>query len=272
MSTAALSLYQLDIELAGLLEFRMERLCDTQSPASAEELEAVDGAIREYMEQLPRKVDGVAGFIHQQEDMVDAADKAIARAKVVKQAAQDNIARVKEYCAVVLEKQPEPKKGCRKLAGSHSTISLKGNGGLHPLHIDGWDKDADRWIDADPGMLPDELCAWVAPRMSSELVSLVQKALFNFGEDGLRFMRVIRRIPYPSLIRDALSQPCPTCDGSGEERSGVCHCGQSMEGPNQCDNHSSVEMVRECVACGGSGRASVPGAHLEPRSFRVEVR
>lgn len=42
---------------------------------------------------------------------------------------------------------------------------------------------------------------------------------------------------------------CPVCGGSGEELSGVCHCGTSMEGHSLYDNHSATEMVRPCPEC-----------------------
>lgn len=44
---------------------------------------------------------------------------------------------------------------------------------------------------------------------------------------------------------------CHTCNGTGEELSRVCHCGESMDaaGVFAHDNHSPLEMVRECESC-----------------------
>lgn len=44
---------------------------------------------------------------------------------------------------------------------------------------------------------------------------------------------------------------CKTCKGTGVERSGVCHCGVSMDddGLFAHDGHCAVEMTRACVDC-----------------------
>jgi hypothetical protein len=47
---------------------------------------------------------------------------------------------------------------------------------------------------------------------------------------------------------------CPVCNGTGEEQSGVCHCGMPMEGHSAYDNHLPVEMVRRCEECGGGAK------------------
>jgi len=44
---------------------------------------------------------------------------------------------------------------------------------------------------------------------------------------------------------------CKTCNGTGIELSGVCHCGEEMDatGPFAHSGHSPVEMERSCVDC-----------------------
>jgi len=42
---------------------------------------------------------------------------------------------------------------------------------------------------------------------------------------------------------------CGTCNDEGIERSGVCHCGDSMDGHSLFDNHGAVEMERYCPDC-----------------------
>jgi len=42
---------------------------------------------------------------------------------------------------------------------------------------------------------------------------------------------------------------CPECGGTGIEYSGCCHCGISMEGHSDWDNHSALEMTRPCQTC-----------------------
>lgn len=46
-----------------------------------------------------------------------------------------------------------------------------------------------------------------------------------------------------------ISKDCVLCNGTGEERSGVCHCGAEMEGHSLYDNHSATEMTRPCPNC-----------------------
>lgn len=47
---------------------------------------------------------------------------------------------------------------------------------------------------------------------------------------------------------------CADCEGTGEEKSGACHCGAPMKGHSLYDNHSAVEMTRTCETCGGTGK------------------
>lgn len=42
---------------------------------------------------------------------------------------------------------------------------------------------------------------------------------------------------------------CAACKGTGVDESGVCHCGQPMDGHSLYDNHSAVEMTRPCEEC-----------------------
>ncbi len=238
--TATLSLYKLDAELTDLLSYRAERIEDRDSPASAEELEAVDGAIAAYMEQLPRKVDGVASVLRYFDEQVEFADREIKRLRARKTQFEENAQRLKDCAAIVLEKQPMPAKGCRKLVGSHSTLMLKGNGGVQPLVI------------SQPDLIPDNLCrmeGWV----NQELWDLAVDMVRTSSTRGTRINDYsLSRVPIPALVREALIQPCATCDGSGEIVN---------DGPYSA-----------CADCSGSGRASVPGAHLEARGFHVEVK
>ena len=42
---------------------------------------------------------------------------------------------------------------------------------------------------------------------------------------------------------------CTTCNGTGVEGSGACHCGDAMEGHSAWSGHSPDEMVRPCPDC-----------------------
>lgn len=244
MSTATLTLYKLDAELTDLLAYRQERVEDHDSPASAEELEACDGAIRQYMQLLPRKVDNVASFIRHCESLIEEDDKEIARYRAHRAAVIDNRDRVKDVAAVVLERQPMPSRGCRKLVGSHSTLILKGNGGVQPLVI------------SKPELIPDELCEWQG-KMDAATMEWVLDSLLQVDQDAFRAR--FARVPSNSLIREALIQPCATCDGTGEGLGCVTMAEQG-------------EPPEPCQVCGGSGRSAVPGAHLAERGSHLEVK
>jgi len=147
-------------------------------------------------------------------------------------------ARLKAYCYEILERQPEPKKGARKLVGSDgSQIMLKGNGGIEPLHVDGWDPDSRQWVGHND--LPLEYKT-VTLRVPAAIVGRVA------GMDGVT---VVSTEPDQARIREALASPCPACYG--------------------LPAHSPID---ECQACGGSGRQGVPGARLHPRGSHIEVR
>lgn len=68
-----------------------------------------------------------------------------------------------------------------------------------------------------------------------------------------RRKRVLYVLPVPMLgvkfcfaYKPAPETDCPLCHGTGEESSGVCHCGAEMEGHSLYDNHSATEMTRPC--------------------------
>jgi hypothetical protein len=42
---------------------------------------------------------------------------------------------------------------------------------------------------------------------------------------------------------------CKTCNGTGVEGSGACHCGDAMEGHSAWSGHSPDEIVRPCPDC-----------------------
>lgn len=243
--TATLSLYRLDEELTDLLAYRQERVDDQQSPASAEELEACDTAIRQYMEQLPRKVDGVAAVLRYFDEQVEFADREIARLRERKRQVEANIERVEGFAAAVLEKQPQPAKGCRKLVGSHSTLMLKGNGGVQPLVI------------SQPDLIPDELCVWRGELHDTEFCRIMRSLSAEWPPEALNVvMSRFTRIPSNSLIREALIQPCAACDGTGA-----------------VDVQYEYAQDRVgCAACGGTGKNAVPGAHPEPRGRHIEIK
>jgi len=131
-----LSLYQLDDRLVELIQYREERLYDLQSPADEEELRTLDVEITKYLEALPKKVTGVVSVFRLWDDRESNIDAQIMRLTAAKLRISKNRERLKSYVAEILDRQPEPVKGCKKLEGvDGSVLMLKKNGGLAPLKI-----------------------------------------------------------------------------------------------------------------------------------------
>lgn len=131
-----LTLYRLDEGLLQLLSYREEREADQTEPITEDERAAIEGEIQKYMEALPKKVDGVAAIFRQWDSQEAALDVETDRIARIRAAIRANRERLKGYIAEILERQPQPAKGCKKLVGaSGSQLMLKGNGGLAPLEI-----------------------------------------------------------------------------------------------------------------------------------------
>ncbi len=209
----SLSLFRIDETLAQLIELRTE-VASTE-PVDAEALAEIETQIQKYMNALPAKVDGVAAYALMLRSRREAVHAEASRLKAMEASLAGQIEKLDGYITAVLEKQPLPAKGPRKLAGNLSEIRLVGNGGLAPLVVSGWNKEKDRW-DADPGLLPDELCSIV-------------------------------RIPNNKAIRAALEEECGVCGPFG---------------------FPDIE----CAACGGTRRAGVAGAHLDPRGSHISIK
>lgn len=221
-------------------------------------IEAVEGLIRdEAKPNSVRKVDNFRGYILHLEMLEAAAKKEKQVQAAHEKQARDTIDFMKRIAAATMEAT-----GKERLEGTLGHIRFQTNGGTEPPPLI-----------SQPELVPDELCAFTGNLHWRLYDGMIEELKFSrWKQKDLDELRAaFTRVPSPALIREALLQPCAMCDGLKEERSGVCHCGASMSGPNQCDNHSSVEMVRECVDCGGSGRASVPGCSLQQRQRHVRI-
>jgi hypothetical protein len=84
-----------------------------------------ESAIALYMEQLPRKVDRVGAMLGFLESQKQAAANELKRLAARKQFYERSIERLEGYIAMVLEKQPQPKRGGKRLEGVHTTLSLR---------------------------------------------------------------------------------------------------------------------------------------------------
>lgn len=235
-----LSLFHLDRDLAGLIEYRQERMFDFEDPPTEEELKSLDGEIKRYLEALPKKVAGVAAVVRNWRSQRGNARREIDRLKAIVAHLDAMEARLLECCGEVLEHQPEPKKGCRKLVGADgSTISLKGNGGVQALDV------------YDPSMVPDDLCrmeGWINADLLKDLLDMEQGLPMPSVVKSLQFD--FTRVVYGPAVRQNLERPCQMCGGVPP----------------------LTEDVPECGSCGGSGKQGVPGARLLERGKHVEIR
>ena len=110
--------------------------------AAGEDTSAVDAEIARYLgEQLPAKVDGIRGFVRQEEAIAAAATEEAARLSQIAAARLARVARLKEYLLFALQAA-----GKTKLEGrTGGSISVCANGGVQPLVI-------------DSSLLPDHFC------------------------------------------------------------------------------------------------------------------
>ena len=95
------------------------------------EVERLDAELRRYLhETLPAKVDGIRGYVREQEnaERVHAAEAEL-QTQLAKQA-RGNVARVKAMCLEVMQHF-----GQKVYKGALHTIRRCGNGGLRPVEI-----------------------------------------------------------------------------------------------------------------------------------------
>jgi len=237
MGDASLSLYRIDETLAQLVALRQEMTQD-DPPATMEELAVVDEQIRQYMlVELPKKVAGTCAIFRKIKGSIALAKMERDRIDAVIDALEQQDSWLKGYVAEILEKQPMPAKGCRKLEGAEgSKLMLKGNGGVQPLDI-------------NPAMVPVEYRD-LTVRIPKLAWALAINALGATGAQIPEYT-IVSDEPSNARIREALAQPCPACKGKGTEADYV---GLEM----RC-----VEV--DCSTCGGSGKQGVPGAALRER-------
>jgi Siphovirus Gp157 len=212
-----ISLYQIESDLASLIEIREQELenhrhaVDNHGEPEAEMLEAIaviDNQIREYIAAEIRKVDNIRSFWRHCELMRDAA-KAEAEMQAKRAKAWDGrLQRLKAVCLAVLETIPFPTGKPKKLEGRTGTISLRGNGGRAPVEI------------SNPDLIPDELTR-ITAEMSGDVWEEIVK---YFGPAWVtEKMGRVTRAPALSLIGEALERG-PVAGCRLAERSSHVEC------------------------------------------------
>lgn len=151
-----------------------------QEAETSEEIEIAETAIRVYVEQEVRKVDGIRRYLKFCETQ-SAAAKAEAALQRSRQAQWE--ARRERLKAFVFDVMTSFR--VRKLEGETGTLQIKGNGGLAPLSI------------VSDELVPDEYCM-VSIRMSADAWNRIKPGIKEVCEAG-------PREPNNSMIRAALA-------------------------------------------------------------------
>jgi len=253
MSELNLSLYKLAEggDLLELFEMRAEAeaacsaigIQDEALDDAMHNLAVVNEAIDTYMVALPAKVDGVRAVWKRIEVLIQEAADEVKFQSRRGQHLKADLDRLKDYCQRCMEliewKPGKP----RKLEGRSGYLLLKANGGRPAVEV------------TDESLVPGEMATVSIRMLASEWNRLRSSAV---SLDVV--CEVGPRVPSLSLIAEALSQPCPRCEGSGH----VDFCGTPLP-----DGSSALS---DCSECAGSGRRSVAGARLKPQGAHVECK
>jgi hypothetical protein len=197
-----LSLYTIDSQLEELIEYRQSRTEDADTPATEEELAAVDGEIKSYLAVLAKKVDGVTGLLLEWRARREAIVAERARLKTLLARIEARDARLRGYVEMIMSRQPAPDRGPRRLRGNTSELVLRANGGPVPLLVQ------------QPDLVPHEF----------QIAEITMR--FDLWEQLLRSadLELAERITADAklkvqasntLIRQELDSPCPACGGAG---------------------------------------------------------
>jgi hypothetical protein len=239
-----LSLYQLEKDLADLIEYRQDRLADTENRPTEEEIAALDAEIQRYEIAEPAKVSGVVAIIRKWKTTRETAEAERKRLKAICTHLECMEERLKSYLEQIVDALPKPKKGAKKLVGKDgSTIMLKGNGGLAPMII------------TDPAAIPDELKVATIRMPARDWYRIARENTWIVGatyiEEHIE--------PDNGAIRAELDKECPDCEGGFQYDA------------SEVDEHTGSAKVT-CPTCGGSAKNAIPGARLEPRGQHIEVK
>lgn len=123
VSERKLSLFEIEQSLALLMQ-------DRDEVTDPDEIAAIDAAIRDYVGQEIRKVDGIRAYIRHSETQAAAAVEEARRANAIASVHLARIDRLKAACLTAMQEA-----GAKRLDGKAGYLIVKGNGGLAPLKI-----------------------------------------------------------------------------------------------------------------------------------------
>ncbi len=198
--------------------------------------------IERISEALVKKTDDLASVLRRMKADSTFLKSEETRLHARRKAVDEALDRLKGYTQSTMERH-----AWKHLKTAKNTITIRGNGGVQPLVI------------SQPDLVPPELCVY---RLEVDHATLggILEAVEECRDKVTAFTleKHITRVPSNSLIREALIQPCAACDGTGRV---VCS-----------SPVSDMSITVLCSDCGGTGKNAVPGAHLQDRGCRVEVR
>ena len=165
--TGTLSLHIIEDGLAELLEAREATLQEIgQAPESAlpelrEQLAVLDKTLEEYLTLEARKVDNYCRFLASAKLLISGMTEEERRIKDRRKRIERAVEWLKRRTVDVMAFA-----GKKRVDGTNGRYLLrKGNGGLAPLVIDGWDAEAERWTSPETCVVPlDCLTATVVVR------------------------------------------------------------------------------------------------------------
>lgn len=187
--------------------------------------------IERLSEALVKKTDDLAGVMRRMKSDAASLKDEEARLRGRRQATEAALESLKGYTRSTMDKH-----GWKRLKTAQNTIAIRGNGGVQPLVID------------DPRNIPPAYKDTVLKITCDEYDRLWNAMISACVAPSMKLVEANN-----ARLREALSQPCANCDGSGSVM-------------------ANADEVKTCPTCGGSGRASVPGAHLEERGSHLELR
>lgn len=235
-----LSLWQIDNDLASMMEIRAEMLRSDPPEDTTE----VDAQIATYITQkLPQKVDGISGILRKWKAEAGIAKDEARRLSGIAASIEARADRLKGVCMQVMPNCAGAKvseSGSISLVGQMSTLRMQRNGGLQELEIH------------NENLIPDEFLVVVAKFHKTDFRA--------WAVDGKELNAAISwecQID-SDAIRDELAMPCARCDGDGKFLTGVT------------ENPVGIR-TSDCEACDGTGKRIVPGARLAERGSHLRV-
>lgn len=199
MTERGLSLYEIESELAQMVQAREEAtetlaMAPTEADRTACQLmvDACDEAIRLYLHEELRKVDGIIAYIANEEARAEAAAAEAERLKRLSLASSRRVERLKATCLSIMQERD-----LKRLEGNLGTLAVQANGGVQALEV-------------NDAMVPDEYCQYqvtLLPDVYRKLAPIIRRMM--------QYDPPTQRIPTQKLIRQHLAEMCFGCDGSG---------------------------------------------------------